>query len=699
MPSNHTATKSNARHVWRHGKETHVSFPTLPRAFEAIDRLREQGRLAEYEGNLAGRYWVTFSSAPFFLESFPTGLAGTGTVAMKYVTNECPTCGENFEFLEQEIGRDCNCPHCGGYVRLLEGGVVQEAPELAGDKPAWFSFRTVALPVAIVSLLGITVLGIWLANRGGQAKAPAAVRVASKLTETQALAEKGDAEAQYNLGLMYEKGTDDAVKGWFEAEGWYRKAAEQGHLGAEKRLCFNSFGFVSDLALCKKAAEQGDLDCQYALGELFDEGTPHFGGEEVQKDMEEALKWYTKAGEHGHLQAQAKLGHIYFAAGDEQWLAAEKVSGKSRPVATSGEIQLWKPTVAPPEAANRAYAKAAKWYRKAAEQGDEDSQTSLGTCFKLGKGVPENLVEAGKWYRRAAEQGYWPAQEALGEIYARGQGVPESVVLAYDWLNLAAANSRSTWIAKLKGDLERRMLPEQIAEGQRLSANFVPKKEKPGSGASGGGQLQGAASCATAFFITEDGYALTASHAVRNAKRISLRIAAGTYAAQLVKSDAANDLALLKTSGAFQALPLQPSGEAQLGESVLTVGFPNVTLQGLEPKLTEGRISSLSGVVDDPRYFQVSVQVQPGNSGGALVDLRGNVVGIVAARLDDLATLAQSGTLPQNVNYAVKSSYALLLLESLPDVSAKLKKPQTKERKVEDVAKQVQQATAMVVAY
>jgi hypothetical protein len=74
-------------------------------------------------------------------------------------------------------------------------------------------------------------------------------------------------------------------------------------------------------------------------------------------------------------------------------------------------------------------------------------------------------------------------------------------------------------------------------------------------------------------------------------------------------------------------------------------------------------------------------------------------VGVVAARLDDLVTLSQSGTLPQNVNYAVKSSYALLLLESMPDVSAKLKKPQTKERKVEDVAKQVQQATAMVVAY
>jgi S1-C subfamily serine protease len=176
-------------------------------------------------------------------------------------------------------------------------------------------------------------------------------------------------------------------------------------------------------------------------------------------------------------------------------------------------------------------------------------------------------------------------------------------------------------------------------------------------------------------------------------------MAEGTYPAMLVKSDKANDLALLKASGAFHVLPVQPSGEVQIGESVMTIGFPNVSLQGIEPKLTEGRVSSLSGAADDPRYFQVSAQVQPGNSGGALVNIRGNVVGVVAARLDDLVTLSQSGTLPQNVNYAVKSSYALLLLESMPDVSAKLKKPQTKERKVEDVAKQVQQATAMVVAY
>ena len=99
----------------------------------------------------------------------------------------------------------------------------------------------------------------------------------------------------------------------------------------------------------------------------------------------------------------------------------------------------------------------------------------------------------------------------------------------------------------------------------------------------------------------------------------------------------------------------------KLGNTVATVGFPNIGLQGFAPKLAKGEIASLSGASDDARYFQISVPVQPGNSGGALVDGRGNVVGVVSAKLSARATLAANGTLPENVNYAVKSSYLLKL--------------------------------------
>jgi S1-C subfamily serine protease len=90
------------------------------------------------------------------------------------------------------------------------------------------------------------------------------------------------------------------------------------------------------------------------------------------------------------------------------------------------------------------------------------------------------------------------------------------------------------------------------------------------------------------------------------------------------------------------------------------------------------------------------VPVQPGNSGGALVDERGNVIGIVSAKLDAGAALAASGALPENVNYAVKSSFLLGFLESMPDVDAKLKTPNTADEKFEDVVKSAQDAAVLV---
>ena len=141
-----------------------------------------------------------------------------------------------------------------------------------------------------------------------------------------------------------------------------------------------------------------------------------------------------------------------------------------------------------------------------------------------------------------------------------------------------------------------------------------------------------------------------------------------------MKVDAANDLALLKAEGRFAALPAVASRGMRLGSTVATVGFPNVGLQGFAPKLARGEIAALSGAQDDARHFQISVPVQPGNSGGALVEERGNVVGVVSAKLSARAALAATGALPENVNYAVKSSFLLSFLESVPEVSARLEK-------------------------
>jgi len=134
--------------------------------------------------------------------------------------------------------------------------------------------------------------------------------------------------------------------------------------------------------------------------------------------------------------------------------------------------------------------------------------------------------------------------------------------------------------------------------------------------------------------------------------------------------------------------------------------FREIGLQGFAPKvLVHGhhwgnRYSEVElRPGDDPRYFQISVPVQPGNSGGALVNERGNVIGIVSAKLDAGAALAASGALPENVNYAVKSSLVLSFLESVPAVSAKLKAPNTKDEKFEEVVKSAQDAAVLVLVY
>ena len=149
--------------------------------------------------------------------------------------------------------------------------------------------------------------------------------------------------------------------------------------------------------------------------------------------------------------------------------------------------------------------------------------------------------------------------------------------------------------------------------------------------------------------------------------------------------------------GKHSALPIVPSRGTKLGATVGSVGFPNPGLQGFAPKLSKGEIASLSGAHDDPRYFQISTPIQPGNSGGALIDERGNVVGVVAAKLSERAARATSGTPAEIVNYAIKSAYLLALLESIPGAAAGLPPARTTTVKFEDAVAEAERAAVLVI--
>ena len=115
----------------------------------------------------------------------------------------------------------------------------------------------------------------------------------------------------------------------------------------------------------------------------------------------------------------------------------------------------------------------------------------------------------------------------------------------------------------------------------------------------------------------------------------------------------------------------------------MALGYPLVQIQGQALKASFGHVNALSGVKDDPRFLQIDVPVQPGNSGGPLVNEKGDLVGVVTATLDQIVTLKETGVLPQNVNYAVKLQNMRNILTGLP-VTRGGNKPLNFKRLVEE---------------
>ena len=134
---------------------------------------------------------------------------------------------------------------------------------------------------------------------------------------------------------------------------------------------------------------------------------------------------------------------------------------------------------------------------------------------------------------------------------------------------------------------------------------------------------------------------------------------------EIVATDLQIDLALLKISG----VPLTPATFRQgrgirPGDPVVDVGFP---LQGIltsDLNVTTGNVSALAGPGNDRRLMQVTAPVQPGNSGGPLLDLSGNIVGVVVSKLDAEKLAELTGDIPQNVNFVISAGVARAFLDA-----------------------------------
>jgi S1-C subfamily serine protease len=176
----------------------------------------------------------------------------------------------------------------------------------------------------------------------------------------------------------------------------------------------------------------------------------------------------------------------------------------------------------------------------------------------------------------------------------------------------------------------------------------------------------------TGFLFSSSNFVITNYHLVKNQKSITVKLLHGQdIKAEVVAIDKNNDIAFLKLDTApdlnIGKIALGDSAEVRPGDKVFTVGYPLSNILGDRPKYSEGVINAISGVGNDPKSFQISIPIQPGNSGGPLFNDDGNVIGVVTSSLDAETTSQVSGNIPQNVNFAIKSVFIKNLLPTLPE--------------------------------
>jgi len=157
----------------------------------------------------------------------------------------------------------------------------------------------------------------------------------------------------------------------------------------------------------------------------------------------------------------------------------------------------------------------------------------------------------------------------------------------------------------------------------------------------------------TGFFVNATDV-VTAAHVIEGCDALALED--GTPLS-VIAVEPEPDLAVLQ-AGTRSAhwLPLRAGDALLLGQGVAAVGYPFLSLTDGALSLTMGNVSALSAGDHRPDWVVISAPVQPGNSGGPLLSDRGEVVGVVVARASDGFYLKETGTLPQNINYAVKLS-------------------------------------------
>ena len=247
-------------------------------------------------------------------------------------------------------------------------------------------------------------------------------------------AEAGYAEAQRSLGLDFQHGYNTPVD-LSEAVKWYTLAAEQGDSSSKAYL-----ERLKDAIPLLEPAERGNADAQYKLAQYIIEHD-NIGNSSDKSRPEAIRKWLLKAAENGHAAAQLELAEAYAYFDNGIWW-----------IATGNDL-----------------AEAAKWYRKAAEQGDPMGQGMLGWFYATGRGVDRQSFDiAVEWFRKGAAQGNAEAQFGMGFCVREGWLTPYNEMKDWktvvDWYVKAAESGLKHKLSQLENRRDMTGLHCKIAE-------------------------------------------------------------------------------------------------------------------------------------------------------------------------------------------------------------------------------------------